>query len=148
MKIEFDMKIKQGSVVLSFIALMFTFLLFSCASENTDMHIGKWKNLSNKAHKESLIVFDELGNYMIQIGDEAMDLDSSDDIGLSYTIDYSKSPVALDIINKETKKAAYKCLVRFPKEGVMQIQMPKGIDSDRPTDFSDERNQVNLERQK
>lgn len=125
--------------------MMLSFFMFSCASDSTPQHLGKWKNLSNKAHKESLIIFDELGNYMIQIGNEPVNVET-DDINLSYTIDYNTSPIQLDIVNKDTKKAAYQCLVRFPEADLMQIQMPTGINAERPIDFSDERNQVNLKR--
>ena len=137
----------KKSLFLSIVSfMMLSIFMFSCTYEAEPQHLGKWKNLSNKAHKESLIIFDELGNYMIQIGDEPVNIET-DDINLSYTINYDTDPAQLDIINKETKKAAYQCLVRFPEAGMMQIQMPTGINADRPTDFSDERNQVNLKRQ-
>lgn len=137
----------RKSVLLPIITMMiFSLFVFSCASDSTPQHLGKWKNLSNKAHKESLIIFDELGNYMIQIGDEPVNIDANE-INLSYAVDYNTDPIQLDIINKDTKVAAYKCLVRFPEKGLMQIQMPTGINANRPTDFSDERNQVNLKRQ-
>lgn len=137
MEIGFAQKIKK-----SLLRVSVSLILYGCSSHTDKRIIGEWKNSSDNTDMildDSNHVFFMRGNNQVDGGNDfKIDGHKAE---LKYEIDYSKSPIWLDMItvvygkDGEIGEGRLKGIVKFLTDKKIEYRVGNKITDERPVEF-------------
>ncbi|MFI5140232.1 MAG: hypothetical protein ACHQIM_20605 [Sphingobacteriales bacterium] len=134
---------------------LFGILLVSFINPN-DRHIGTWEGTDDSAQSGQMIL-DKTNHCVFIIGEEKLGGEEFEIDGIKaecrYEIDYSKTPVWLDIIfiskADKVEKGRLKAIIRFISDDKMEMRMnPESNERYTKFDASDKENSMMFKRVK
>jgi hypothetical protein len=142
-------KMKHSVVLKSLLLIIAIGILQSCSNTN-QRHIGEWKGIDNKVNQPVSLVLDKSNHAVFVEGNQVLGGKDFVINGVKaeckYEIDYSKSPIWLDLLiyeqGKTEAKTRIKGIVQFITDNKMQYRF--NISGDRFEKFDPEDQQYTM----